>query len=83
MTLAYVPPSFLLYIYLSKLSSFGMNLLKFSCENFILQTKEPLAFSRFCIYVFYGTWQCGVSYGVPTVWERISYHNLPFISLEM
>lgn len=36
MTLVYVPPSFLLYIYLSKLSSFDMNLLKFSCENFIL-----------------------------------------------
>lgn len=36
MTLAYAPPSFLLYIYLSKLSNFGMNLLKFPCENFIL-----------------------------------------------
>lgn len=36
MILAYVPPSFLLYIYLSKLNSFGMKLLKFSCENFIL-----------------------------------------------
>lgn len=35
MTLAYVPLSFLLYIYLSKLSNFGVNLLKFPWENFI------------------------------------------------
>lgn len=74
--------SFSIFIYLSS-TALAWNCLNSPVRILFFRQREPLAFSRFCIYVFYGTWQCGVSYGVPTEWERISYHNLPFISLEM
>lgn len=74
--------SFSIFIYLNS-AALAWTCLNSPVRILFFRQKELLALSRFCINVFFRTWQCGVSYGVPTEWERMSYHNLPFISLEM